>query len=328
MSTMKSIRDRLSGPIGQFLKGAVGVYIKRRDTFALNQLKTALSRFFRGRSISRVNAIDMYIELLTGEELDRYGVFESLGYKFIRFDKKEYCHTLWDDFSNIVLTDFYNQGELLRLLAPELPPDFIPSSQSDFLFYLIGEGPYQYGDVRIKPDDVVIDAGANMGVFSLFAAKRGAFVHAFEPQQSCFDVLSSHISMNSFGESIVPWKLALGDKRCTVEFSSLEGALDSGATMIQSRVRENRSSFSVDCISLDEWASENGIGKIDFIKADIEGAERLLLKGAGNTLKEQKPRLSICTYHLHDDPEVLKSLILQANPSYRTVQLPEKIFAW
>ena len=304
------------------------VYIKRRDAFALIQLKTALSRFFRGRSISRVNTIDMYIKLLTGDEFDRDRVIETLGYKFIDFDRKEYRHTLWDDFSNIVLTDYYNQGELLRLLAPELPPDFTPSTQSDFLFYLIGEGPYQYGDVRIKPDDVVIDAGANMGVFSLFAAKRGAFVHAFEPQRSCYDVLKSHISMNSFGESIVPWELALAEKRGVVEFSSLEGTLDSGATMIQSRVRENRSSFTVNCISLDEWASENGIGKIDLIKADIEGAERLLLKGACNTLREQKPKLCLCTYHLHDDPEVLKNLILQANPSYRTVQLPEKIFAW
>jgi hypothetical protein len=67
--------------------------------------------------------------------------------------------------------------------------------------------------------------------------------------------------------------------------------------------------------------------KVDFIKADIEGTERDMLKGATSVLKIFAPKLAICTYHLPDDPEVLKNIILKANPNYRIVQLNHKLFA-
>jgi hypothetical protein len=69
------------------------------------------------------------------------------------------------------------------------------------------------------------------------------------------------------------------------------------------------------------------LSQVDFIKSDIEGYERNLLLGAKNTLKKFAPKLAICTYHLPDDPQVLESIIKDANPDYKVVHLRHKLFA-
>jgi hypothetical protein len=79
--------------------------------------------------------------------------------------------------------------------------------------------------------------------------------------------------------------------------------------------------------TLDKFVEENKLERIDFIKADIEGAERDMLKGATNVLKTFAPKLAICTYHLPDDPEVLEKIIREANPDYTVVHLRHKLFA-
>ena len=81
------------------------------------------------------------------------------------------------------------------------------------------------------------------------------------------------------------------------------------------------------CVGLDEWVEECGVPRIDFIKADIEGAERQMLQGAQRVLRDYAPRLSLCTYHLPDDVQVLSNLILQANPRYQIVYGDKKLYA-
>jgi hypothetical protein len=78
---------------------------------------------------------------------------------------------------------------------------------------------------------------------------------------------------------------------------------------------------------LDSFVEERGLARIDFIKADIEGAERDMLKGATRVLRDFAPKLAICTYHLADDPVVLEAIIKSANPGYKVVHLRHKLFA-
>lgn len=67
---------------------------------------------------------------------------------------------------------------------------------------------------------------------------------------------------------------------------------------------------------------------MDFIKADIEGAERDMLTGAMETLRIHAPKLAICTYHLPDDPEILENIIRTANPAYTVKHRWKKLYAW
>ncbi len=56
--------------------------------------------------------------------------------------------------------------------------------------------------------------------------------------------------------------------------------------------------------------------KVDYIKMDIEGAEREALQGAQQTLRKYKPRLMLDAYHRPDDPAALPALIRQASKEY------------
>jgi hypothetical protein len=104
--------------------------------------------------------------------------------------------------------------------------------------------------------------------------------------------------------------------------------LNSGAnTVIKDRIESNNTYEKIKLTTLDNFVHEQNLGKVDFIKADIEGAERDMLKGAGGVLKEFAPKLALCTYHLPDDPEMLESLIKDANPNYRVVHISKKLFA-
>lgn len=194
-------------------------------------------------------------------------------------------------------------------------------------FMLVNEGPYQYHSVHLNPNDVVIDAGANMGLFSVFSNHYyNCKCYAFEPVLSTIELLKQNIALNRMenGIEIVPY--ALNDKECDMEIQIERDSCSANSFVRAPSVYAGKE--TVHCITLDQWANENKIQKIDFIKADIEGAERYLLAGATDVLKNFAPKLSICTYHLPDDPQVLENLILKANPNYKIEHAYLKLYAY
>jgi hypothetical protein len=84
----------------------------------------------------------------------------------------------------------------------------------------------------------------------------------------------------------------------------------------------------IQAFSIDEYVRKNEIERVDFIKADIEGAERYMLKGAKETLQCHQPKLSLCTYHLPDDPKVMREIILDANPNYVIKECRKKMYCY
>jgi FkbM family methyltransferase len=196
----------------------------------------------------------------------------------------------------------------------------------DFLDQYMLEGPYGYQDgefsVTLQKDDVVIDAGAWIGDFSAYAASKGAIVYAFEPTDNLFSILSETAELNQ--DKIVPIKKGLGNIEGELTLYKNDNSVANSFV-----IKEKDAIFEekIQIIELDKFIEENKLKRVDFIKADIEGAERDLLKGATQVLKKFAPKLAICTYHLPDDPEVLERLIKEANPNYKVVQLRHKLFA-
>ncbi|MDR2087509.1 MAG: FkbM family methyltransferase [Dysgonamonadaceae bacterium] len=195
----------------------------------------------------------------------------------------------------------------------------------DLLDQYMYEGPYGYRDgffdVTIQQGDVVMDVGAWIGDFSAYAASRGATAYAFEPVTETFELLRKTAELNN--NAIYPVQKALSDKEGEA-IISISNTNSGGNSII---MENNYEGEKITLTTLDKFVLENGIEKVDFIKADIEGAERDLLKGATYVLKTFSPKLAICTYHLPDDPQVLEKIIRNANPTYTVVHLRHKLFA-
>ena len=189
------------------------------------------------------------------------------------------------------------------------------------------EGPYEYGPVCLKDGDVVIDCGANTGMFSAVADCYGARVYAIE---AISDTIVRYLATTaSLGKHITVVNNAVWDKIKLLEFAVIENHIGSaccqellwGGEQVSERPK-------VQGITLDTFVRQMQLDRVDFIKADIEGAERNMLRGARNTLQRFKPRLSLCSYHRPDDVGVLQDLILAICPDYVMTQKWSKIYAY
>jgi FkbM family methyltransferase len=125
------------------------------------------------------------------------------------------------------------------------------------------------------------------------------------------------------GGGIYPVQKGLGLAECEIDISISEN--NSGGNSIVNTSGHKKEKITI--TSLDKFVADNKLTRVDFIKADIEGAERDMLRGAANVLKTFAPKLAICTYHLIDDPETLEKIIKEINPNYTVVHLRHKLFA-
>jgi FkbM family methyltransferase len=190
---------------------------------------------------------------------------------------------------------------------------------------LITEGPYELKkEVSVAGGDVVVDCGANLGLFSAVAGRKAKKVYAFEPDPQIIEnYLSQTIRLNKTDATICPYALGRKAGTCSFERAPKDNLGSGKVTGV-----EKENTFPVEIVTLDQFVEDNGIEKIDFIKADIEGAERDMLRGATRVLKEMAPKLSICTYHLPDDKEVLEGIVLKANPQYKIEHHYQKLYAY
>ena len=188
-------------------------------------------------------------------------------------------------------------------------------------YHYVDEGPYEWGAVQLCPGDVVFDCGANIGVFSLLAAMRGAEVYAFEPIEEARQLLQKTLSFNpEIADAVTIVPAALGADEGVAEFTVLPDTLVGSSMVLPQTGRQAR----VPVTTVDTYAADHGL-TVDFLKADIEGAERQMLAGA-QTVLATGPKVAVCTYHLPDDPDVLSGLLYQANNRYVLTHKWKKVY--
>jgi len=175
----------------------------------------------------------------------------------------------------------------------------------------------------------VIDAGANIGVFSLYAAKLGAKrVYAFEPVKETYKILKENIRINNMENIIVPVNMALGDSagKSTIFFDE---AGEGTASLLQEgleRMPKKKRSQKVRVTTIDSFMG--GKCKTGFIKMDVEGYEEKVLLGARKTIRKYKPVLSFSAYHKKDDKKRLPEVVRRIRKDYsiRLIHGSEDIF--
>jgi FkbM family methyltransferase len=133
----------------------------------------------------------------------------------------------------------------------------------------------------IRPGDIVVDGGSNVGFLALLAATKlrgSGRVIAFEPDPNTFLLLQTNIRHNGFSDVIRAERLALTDNEGMYDFS-----VDTDEPMLSSLIpRQANSSpmVRVKGVRLDGFLAASGLERADIIKLDLEGAEPMALEGA------------------------------------------------
>jgi FkbM family methyltransferase len=189
--------------------------------------------------------------------------------------------------------------------------------------FFMTEGPYERGGCVIKKNDVVIDAGANLGLFSWLIKKdigEDGKIYMFEPISSLSTILKESITTNNTSSTMSVVESAVSDEDGYTSFS----VQDFGGGSHKSESGTTK----IPTIKIDTYVKNNNIPRIDFIKADIEGMEPFLIRGAREIIQRDKPRLAICTYHDRNHRKELTELIKSIRPDYQFEYSSHKLFAW
>lgn len=152
---------------------------------------------------------------------------------------------------------------------------------------------------QLPTDGVFIDIGANIGIFSLVMAAKSKDiqVHAFDPIKLNTSLLSSSIEINGFTNIIVN-QTCIGNYDGSIEFSlSSDSAYSS---ILDSGRKTELTKIQVPIARLDSYVSSKKINRIDFIKIDVEGAEKLVIEGLSNILNNPSLRPKFMMIELCD----------------------------
>jgi len=175
-----------------------------------------------------------------------------------------------------------------------------PKDESTRVIFLTGY--YEPNEFKIfneilKPGMFFLDAGANMGLYSLFASKKvgkTGLVIAIEPSKREFDRLESNVEANRM-KNVRMIHAALsnskGEADLLVASDDHAGHNTLGNFAYEGIILKQKERTKVKTI--DEISSDLKLSKLDVIKMDIEGSEYHALLGAENTLKRFKPFLMI-----------------------------------
>ncbi len=155
---------------------------------------------------------------------------------------------------------------------------------------------------RLKTGDVVVDAGANVGRYTLLAAatigERGR-VLAFEPNAEIAAKLLGNVELNGFRNvDIHQFALGAASGETLLFTGSDHGWSSTSAAWIQVRGNERPASQKKAALrTLDSVLEDAGITCVKLCKIDVEGAELEVLRGARNSLARQTIRLIVCEVH-------------------------------
>jgi FkbM family methyltransferase len=152
------------------------------------------------------------------------------------------------------------------------------------------------GFYRPRAHDVVLDIGANIGMFALWlqSQARGIAVHSFEPASATRERLKRNLAANQVDNFVHVHSVAVTNVCSMV---SLKRAESSGETSLFSHATTLHDAEElVPTITLAEAVALTGASSIDFLKIDVEGSEIEIVEGAGAETWSKIERVAI-EYH-------------------------------
>lgn len=145
-----------------------------------------------------------------------------------------------------------------------------------------------------KKDMVVVDCGANIGIFSLYAAKYAKKVYAIEPSKEHFETLKKNIEFNKLDKIITPINMAVSHENGAKDFFH-----NTNKTMfsLNEAVNNTQDKETVEAIRMDTLFDKYDIKGVDFLKLDIEGSEMEVVGGKGFEVATRAIKAIVVEYH-------------------------------
>jgi FkbM family methyltransferase len=152
----------------------------------------------------------------------------------------------------------------------------------------------QVASVLVKEGDIVLDIGANFGYHTCSLSKlvgSSGRVLSFEPQRQIYYQLCGNIFLNNL-RNVDPYNVDIGDRQSMVEMDSIN--LDSKDINIGANKIGSGGERAL-MVTLDQVIEGAGLvnSSVNFIKADMQGCESLMLDGAASLLSRCRPFMFI-----------------------------------
>lgn len=139
----------------------------------------------------------------------------------------------------------------------------------------------------LRPGDRFLDVGANVGFYTLVAARilgRAGKVHAFEPCSQTFERLLENVRLNRLA-NVHCHRLALSHENARAELTLANGGFDAWNSLGRPYMGATTGSETVTTVTLDSFVHEHALaGRVTAIKIDVEGWENQVLAGAEDLL--------------------------------------------
>jgi len=147
-------------------------------------------------------------------------------------------------------------------------------------------------EIKIQENDIVVDLGGNIGMFTRYAYHMGASkIITFEPDKRYFSILKQNAPSNS-----ILFNAAIGDKLGKMTLTESEHL---GGSNLWTENNPLLKQYEVNIYTLD-YIIENGlIPKIDFLKVDIEGSEIIALNGISDENLSKIRNIAVEYHHEH-----------------------------
>jgi len=155
----------------------------------------------------------------------------------------------------------------------------------------------------VAPGAIVVEAGANIGAHTVPIAKAigpEGRVYAFEPQRLVHNMLCGNLALNEI-ENVYALAVAAGNQSGQTRMPVIHyGADDNfGGVSLGGEAGEAVAMGTIDALRLD---------RLDLLKADVEGAEELVLRGAEATMRKTWPVLYLENDRREQSPKLLSYL--------------------
>lgn len=209
-------------------------------------------------------------------------------------------------------------GPGLLLIETSIGRFWIPQPDLPTLAEEIAEeqrGVYELNGHELRAGDVVLDCGANVGVYTRTALTAGArLVVAIEPAPLPLECLRRNFATEIQAGRVIILPKGVWNKDDTLELSVNPHLASTAASVALERGAKGP---RVSLTTIDKLATDLKLERVDFIKMDIEGAEPQALEGASATVAKFHPRMAISLEHRPSDPDRIPALVKRLWPDYQ-----------